>query len=355
MQRFSTHALCTQFGVTPRGSVSSLLRSAGPFVASRDAYRFTNSDHGGWAITKNDAQILRERYQGLIEVVMPVGIAAVRHSLEALRFPGIGGLPAVAIALVIDEITEALRNELLDKMVSAVPGRYGRCGGMAFSAYDFFLIGWPVDVFSMQPASGELRQYIWTRLMDSIELNGVQFLEWIMILHILPVISRLASVSLAAVAAGSIVGPGGAVIAALLAGKKDILSLGGPSALRDRTKEHLLEVAKRLKDAACWPVGLVYGDSSNPVDQHQVLAIGYQDLGDGRTQLNIWDNNDGPMCRNLLVDTTGTELSVTSSKGKILNVKGLICEGYRVAIPPNSLRFPNRGNLTTEWNLNVCV
>jgi hypothetical protein len=176
----STRALAGRFDHQPRNSVSALLRRAGPFSAERDAYRFTNGDPG-WPITEEDARILWERYQGQIDRLAVLGVGLLRTALSgftvSVPLAGSTGLPVAAIDFVINEVSGELRNQLLDKVVSSFPGRYGRCGGMAFSGYDFFQAGWPVASFDVKPSSGELRAYIWNRLLDSLELNAGTFLN----------------------------------------------------------------------------------------------------------------------------------------------------------------------------------
>lgn len=334
-----TTALIRRFDPSPRSSVMALLRQAGPFQAQRDGYRFRNSDNKGWPITEEDARVLREHYQHDIDRLSVVGIATLRAALNSFRFvvplAGTTALPIAAVDFVINEVSEDLRNQLLDKVISTVPSRYGRCGGMAFSGYDFFLAGWPVSNFDVQPSSGELRQYIWNRLLDSLELNARTFFEWVMALHVLPVISALASAALGAAAGVVIGGPPGAALGALLAGKEDVLGLGGADDLLGRTRDHWNQLKARLDSDAAWPIGLVYADSTIPIDQHQVLAIGYQDRGDGTATLSVWDNNDGATSRRLELDLNNEELYV---KGAEHPIKGIICEEYSFEMPPASLR-----------------
>ncbi len=340
----STQALMRQFTSSPTGSVSELLRSAGPFVAARDGYRFTNT---GWAITEEDARTLRQHYQPVVDAAAKIGIEAVRASLAAFAV-GPATLSAVAIDLVIDRISRDLRNQLADSIIGAIPGSYGRCGGMAFSALDFYLSGWPVTSFDVKPNSGDLRQYIWDRLLDSVDLNGLKFLEWILDLHILPVISKLATRAIGAVA-GAVMGPPGIIIGEFIAGESDVLGLGGADMLLDKTRDELRRLGRRLVGAAAWPIGIIYGNNPNPVDQHQVLAIGLKDSGDGTEALDIWDNNDGASCRKLHLDLRGNELEVTSSNPDLNDVKGIICEEYSVKSPPLALRLPATGG---KWNWN---
>ena len=143
-------------------SLTGLLRQAGPFIPARDAYGFSNNPEG---FTLEDAAILRNMYQGVVDQVSLLGVDALRTALNSFSFDvpvyGPTGLPAVAIDYVMNQVSGGIRNQLIDAIVASVPGTYGRCGGLAFSAFDFFLAGWPIDkTHHTPPGSGDLRDYI---------------------------------------------------------------------------------------------------------------------------------------------------------------------------------------------------
>lgn len=343
---YLTRQMIQHFNHNPHDSVTALLRKTGPFKSSRDAFPFYNS---AWPITDEDARVLREHYQGLIDNVSLIGVEVIRTALAGLSFSlplaGTLNLPAVAIDYVINEISGPLRNRLVELVVASVPGGYGRCGGMAFSALDFFLVGWPVNSFNIKPESGDLRQYIWNRLLDSLDLNALTFFEWLMVLHVLPVISSIASGILGAAAGSVIGGPLGAAVGAFVAGGSDVLGVGGADAVLDKTRDQWGGLRARLDHEAAWPVGLIYGGNSNPIDQHQVLAIGYEDHGEENSILTLWDNNwkfsDDTKRgqKKLKLNLRGSELRVTCNDDDKLNdIKGIICEEYAFKVPPASLR-----------------
>ena len=335
---FSGMALARRFPAEGK-SLSNVLRAAGPFVPTRDSYIFSNA---GQAITLEDARILREHFQSYIDGVSDIGIDLLRASLRAYTFSvpilGATGLPGVAVDFVIDKVSEDLRNRIVDSIVASIPGHYGRCVGLAFSAYDFFLAGWPIPSDTTPPGSGPLRDYIWDRLIDSLVANGAVFLEWTMVLHILPVISKLASAALGAAAGSVIGGPIGAALGAALAGGGDVLGAGGADALLDKTREHWPRIKQHLDEGAAWPIGIIHGSNSSPVDQHQILAIGYSDRGDGTGTLTVWDNNWPHEKHDVNFDMRGGELNVSSTDSyhDMNDTKGIICEEYSVKTPPES-------------------
>jgi hypothetical protein len=337
------------------------------FQAATDGFRFPNK----WSFTEEDGRAMRARFASAVPDLMVIQIELLRHalnsvSLNPLPFGPSAPLPDYVVDKVIAAVAGEILGQLNDKIVGAIPGdEYGRCGGMAFAGYDFFLRGWrviwptldstaangfgdlPSDTrngFAMlrPPASGELRVYVWNRLLDSLDLNARSFFEWIADLHVAPVISKAATIALLGLA-GSVGGPVGSAIGVLIGSQTDIFELGGPKVLRNRTRDEMNKLKQKLAREAAWPIGLVYGHSANPIDQHQVLALKYEDRGDGTARLDVWDNNDANRSRTLTLDFRGGELVVTQMRaGRTVDenkpIKGILCEEYYSIQPPLSLK-----------------
>ena len=355
----SAKSLRTVMGNRTGASVTGLLRQAGPFIPARDAYGFSNNPEG---FTQEDAAVLRGIYQGVLDQVSSLGVDALRNALGAVSFdvPVVGatGLPAVAIDYVVNQVSGGIRNQLLDSIIASIPGTYGRCGGLAFSAFDFFLAGWPIDKTDRTPpGSGDLRDYIFKRLIDSLQLNAATFLDWLMVLRILPAISVTASAALGAAAGTVIGGPVGAALGGFLAGKNDVLGMGGAGPLLSRTRDQMNQLAQQMAFNAAWPVGFIHGGSGSPTDQHQVLAIGYRQ-SPNTVVLNVWDNNWGnlpyPSCRVLALDLSGSELMVYSNDQDLTDIKGIICETYSPSVPPPSLQTPWVPGAPVRWSAGDC-
>ncbi len=323
----------------PRDSVTSLLRVAGPFDAPRDGFVFTNSR---LPILESDAAQLRSRYQGAIDVVSAAVIDLIKQGLNGVSvsvfaLPDIS-LPDLVIDKVLEEITAPVRDKLLDAIVSGIPGTYGRCGGMAFAGYDMFLAGVPVDKFAVEPAPDTpLYRYIWGRLLDSLDANATTFLEWGFELHLLPTISKIAS-GILGVAIGSLAGPMGSALGGYIAGKDDVLGLGGPTLFVDRTRDHLKRLASDLQREAAWPIGLLHGAKPNPVESHQVLATSLRSTGPNRMEIGLWDNNHGNVAASMFVDLTGSQVIVSSPNADYLDVKAIFREDYAPAAVPAEVR-----------------
>jgi hypothetical protein len=313
----------------------------GPFDAATDAFRFRNS----FRYNEDAIREIRQRYRVVFDVAVGWGVGLFRNELLNIRIqplpfgPAIS-LPDVVIGIVIGEVTQAIAGSVLDEVISnALSDTYGFCGGMAFAGYDFYLQAWTVDARfgTRPPTGGDLYDYLFSRLLDSLELNALTFLQWLMKLHVFPVVSQIATTALLA-AAGSVAGPLGLAIGAFVGSQVDVFGMGGPDALLDDTREEWNKIKAKLDEEAAWPIGLVYGDSVNPIDQHQVLAIGYEDSDAGQ-RLTIWDNNEGNRGRTLILDFSGEELGVgqfSSSRP----IKGIFLEDYSSKVPPENLKPP---------------
>ena len=356
----SAKSLLNVMGNRTGVSLTALLREAGPFVPARDAYGFSNNPEG---FTLEDAAVLRNIYQGVLDQVSMLGVDILRTALSTFSFDvpvlGATGLPAAAIDYVINQVSGGIRNQLFDAIVASVPGTNGRCGGLAFSAFDFFLAGWPIDkIDPTPPSSGDLRDYIFARLIDSLQLNAATFLEWLMILRVLPGISTAASAALGAAAGAVIGGPVGAALGGFVAGKNDVLGMGGAGPLLGKTRDQMNQLSQQIAYNAAWPVGFIHGDSGSPADQHQVLATGYKQPDQNTILLSVWDNNWGnvarPSCRALTLNMSGSEVVVSTQDPALTDLKGIICETYSPKTPPISLQNAWTPGTAVRWSAADC-
>jgi hypothetical protein len=337
--------LSRRFGGTPRDSVTSLLIEMGPFVPSRDAFRFGND----FKITVDQATDFLELVPKLlVDEVVEIGTSGYRKFLSAIKIPNpVPELPDIPLpdalfAAAIDSVILELTSRLADAIVDPIDGPFGRCGGMAFAGYDFYLQGWDVGGFgNVAPTEGKLGEYIYDRLLDSIKDNIGRFLEWTMIAHVLPIVDKIATAALLATA-GTFAFPVGPFIVALIGSKVDIFDLGGPHKLLDPTKKEWEKIKARLDDEAAVPIGLIFKDKALLWEQHQVLAVGYTDNGLGRATLDIWDNKNGNVGQTLRLDFRGDELAVTGAgvSGDNLQIAGIFSEVYKRRRPPLSLKLP---------------
>ena len=179
------------------------------------------------------------------------------------------------------------------------------------------------------------------------------FLEWFTTLHLL---SDVANAALGT-ALGSLGGPIGEAFGLLFGPKVHVFDPVGRKALLELSTGEWPGIKSALDAQAAWPIGLLFGDSGAPWDDHQLLALSYLDNGNGTAILTVWDNRDTPppcpgrpdlRCpfpRNLNLDFTGDELTVTLDPadpdpgGSDFDIKGIFLEEYSPLQPPDSLRL----------------
>jgi hypothetical protein len=327
----SARALAARFRPVTPASLRSLLYQMGPFEPKCHAFQFKNGEGGGWAITEADAPEIKARFVKAIDAIVEDELFLLRNALKSLPLP----LTAAMIGAVVDSTRDTFAGAVAHLIAGAIPGRYGRCGGMAFAGLDLFLAGYPADARfgTSPPESGALREFIFHRLLDSLEDNAATFFQWTAELHVLPVLSRLGTAALGGLI-GSVGGPLGTAIGAYIGGREDAFGLGGEKLLLARTVTSMDALRAKLELYPAWPIGLIYGESASPIDQHQILATDASKLGAGVWALRVWDNNHGNAADAWVVDLRDAKVTVS---GVTKAVRGIICELYARAEPPAAL------------------
>lgn len=233
----------------------------------------------------------------------PSEVNEMNSTLDGSVNGALGSLPGS-----IASIGSSLVNPLLKQLVgNAEPVKYGLCGGMAFTSLDYFRIGKRIprgkDI-NDQPHRGTphgevLRDYLWRRQLESMASNFPGLLSWMTVLH--------------------------------------IGILGGPGWLLDRTKEEWVSLKTYIDNGKPWPICLI-GNSQNPFHNHQVLAYGYHDSGDGTGTIYVYDMNCPDRENTIRLDFRGSELVADEScpsqdRGPL---RGFFCEVYTESSPPDS-------------------
>jgi len=226
----------------------------------------------------------------------------LRQTLTGATGQAAGSVGNDPFGMIRDMITPQL-DAWID---SALPDYYGLCGGMAFAAADHFRLNRPVPhgldpnvtPNSEDPMDKALRDYLWKRQLESLQPNAPVLLTWMIMLH-LPV-------------------PG-----------------AGPRWLRDRTREQFNNLPSFLAHGP-WPLALI-GSSTSPFNNHQVLAIGQEDHGDGTGTVYLYDSNGPGHEQTIKLDMRGDMIQAVEScpspeRGPL---RGFFCEHYTPAIPPD--------------------
>lgn len=201
------------------------------------------------------------------------------------------------------------RHLLEDLMSDEHLTSFGLCGGMAFAALDYYLLGWVVpqgrgpDDHPADDAAGRaLRNYIWQRLLDSMQSRAAAtMLLWSLALHLVP---RF-----------------------------------GPAWVLRRTRQEWASLRRRLDTGRPWPIGLV-GAAHGSFANHQVLAIGYDHPGDGTGSITVYDSCCPRSAHSIALDFRGSRLRADEScahRGGDTQWMGFFCDVYRPARPPIAL------------------
>ena len=329
----------------PYDSVKALLRRMGPFQPATDAFRFSNGTDFSAAELEELSGIVPTTLLNLVHLAC---VTEVKKTLESISIEA--GVKVSLYDILGASVIEGLSGEwflkLLAEIVEPIKHRVthgGACGGMAFAGYDFYLHGWPVGhLGAAYPTSGALHDFIFQRLLNSLDLNGATFVDWWAKVHVLPKVATVVNAAVLS-AAGGVAFPLGTAVGAWIGGRTHLFDFGGPQLLLGPTKAQWPAIKDKLDQEPAWPVGLIYSDSGNLLDQHQVLACGYTDNGVEQT-LEIWDNNDANRATILDIDFRGPEVSVAARSGNLQyanrHIKGFFLEEYVARQPPASLGPP---------------
>lgn len=277
------------------------------FRPEADGFAFVNN----WTWDATETAVVKSivtEAVGVIEIVLSPLIWALEGPVLIAEL----GVPFIGPYLVQKTI-EAETNAIVDKIVGAITAEnYGLCGGMAFTALDYWHKNWVLprgiskdDQPQRTSPSGKiLRDYIWNRLIQSLKDNAGTFLEWMAVLHFEK-------------------GP-------------------GATWLRDRTKAEIDKLKARINAGVPVTVGMI-GTTANPFNNHQVLVYGYNDNPDGTTTLFIYDNNVPGVETTCKLDFSGSALSAVESNANSDAVKnrgplrGIFCTTYTPMTPPRSV------------------
>jgi hypothetical protein len=103
-----------------------------------------------------------------------------------------------------------------------------------------------------------------------------------------------------------------------------------------RTKQEWRVLKRRLDAGQPWPIGLV-GRTRGSFANHQVLATGYTDPGDGTGSISVYDSCCPRSIHTITLDFRGRGLIADESCGQggdDTQWKGFFCDAYTPARPP---------------------
>lgn len=299
------------------------------FRTQTDAFAFVND----WAYDDQEKNSIRAVLSGAVPGVaallapiyapvlgLAVGASIPVDALVSLLTAGLippGTVTAAATTASITATSTSALITLLNGWLSNFFTKgFGLCGGMAYASLDYYRLGWVVPQGGLPDRSTQqssaLRDYIWKRLIDA-DLEGKvapRTIEWMALLHFIPP-----------------------------------QFCGGAPELLKRTKAEWEILKQHLECDGPWPIAIV-GTTKNPTDNHQILAYGYEDNGDGTGLVYVYDNAaDHPQNENTIsIDFRFDELMTKesaypdtgfeSARGPL---KGIFCSQYVPSIPPLAL------------------
>ena len=207
------------------------------FRPDTHGFAFANA----WQFDEVERQLLRDTFARYHTWAIVAGAATF------------GVLGAVLVPVGVSALRKKLETELAQG--------YGLCGGMVFAALDHYKAGLPLPRGqgpSDRPASGApLRGYLWRRQLQSLAKDLPRFLAWLVFLNYAP--SRWPF-------------------------------RGGPRWLLSRSSEEWRRLKPLLDAGEPMPIGLVRA-TEYVFDNHQVLAVGYQQVGPTQTEIRLYDPN----------------------------------------------------------------
>jgi len=201
-----------------------------------------------------------------------------------------------------------------DRLEDGLEMGYGLCGGMSYAALDFFRTGarppWDADStgiqFGVQPASGtRLRGYLWKRQLRSFFKDLDRFLVWMIWLKFMP---------------------------------WGWPFRGGPGWLTRASKAEWAKLKASIDAGNPIPLGLVR-DSVSVFDNHQVLAIGYDEEDEDHGTIYLYDPNCPGRQSTIRVGFVSTVLDAEESCPGPQPLRGFFCEEYEPEEPQKGIDF----------------
>ncbi len=249
------------------------------FEPQKHGFAFVNL----WMLDEKDRQQLSETFTRCLKWSVILGTAAF-------------GLPG---ALLVPRAIRASRDKLERDMARG----YGLCGGMCFTVLDFYKAGLPLprgQHAGDQPIGGTpLRNYIWRRQIDSLVPDAARFLAWLIILNHIPAYWPFK---------------------------------GGHAWLLAQSKREWRRVKASLDAGEPVPIGLVR-ETSNVFDNHQVLAIGYEERGKDQAALFVYDPNCPNQVSAISLTFGERMLHGQQSCGDAPPLRGFFCQTYKPCDP----------------------
>ncbi len=187
---------------------------------------------------------------------------------------------------------------LRSKLEGHLAPHYGLCGGMCFAALDFYRAALPLPRgrgADDQPEPGTwLYRYIWHRQLDSLVSDAMRFLVWLIVLSYVPAAWPFR---------------------------------GGAAWLLARSRREWRKLKASLDAGEPVPIGLVR-DTRNVYENHQVLALGYDEIDQAHIAIALYDPNCPGGASTLSIEFGERSLDGREGCGAEAPLRGFFCEAY---------------------------
>jgi len=253
------------------------------FDSQMHGFAFVNR----WEFDEDERQQLHKAFAGYLKWGAIIGAAAFGPAGVLLIPLGIRGLR--------------------DMMESHLAPMYGLCGGMCFAALDFHKAGLPLPRGQHRddrPAAGTgLHRYIWKRQLESLASDGARFLAWLIALNHIP---------------------------------KSWPFRGRTAWLLAQSKEEWKKLKASVDAGEPVPIGLVR-DTKNVYDNHQVLAIGYDEVDEAHGTIYVYDPNCPGKVSTISIEFGEQLLDGRETCHITTPLRGFFCESYTFSDPAEAI------------------
>jgi hypothetical protein len=264
-----------------------------------DGFAFINRFHYDDAEKQNIIDTVKAQKEALLAI-----FAAVTAADIVLSFFGIppGLVDSGAVAVLSGAFDQCIKN--------MIPSSHeGWCGGVAFTAADYFNASWLPDRGVKQAGDDDdgvpdvagraqvLRKYIWQRHLDSLTSGGaLGTLEAIFYLHVVD---------------------------------------GGVKTLAGKTRDEWKKLKAFIDAGTPWPICVV-GTSPDPTHGHQVVAIGYDEPSPGVANIHVYDVDNPGEVGMISLDLRGDSVTGTwpGTGSGLTEPRHFFCSAYAAKTPP---------------------
>ena len=289
-----------------------------PFQPKIEGFAFMND----WKFDDTEKATILRFFQAAVgpavALLLPFLTPAI--GVQDVLLAPFGVPPGTAEAAEASLLAAGVTGKLNGVLSGLLSQEFHLCGGMAYAARDYYKANLiiqrgfsdvpdsPGQPDRNTPEGSTLRNYIMQRMVDTFTAGGAatKTLEWMGVLHFVPPELK-----------------------------------GGAPKLLEWTKDEWGKLKQYLEADEPWPIGIVGGTTLDPTQNHQILAIGYDETAVGGT-IYVYDNSFPDSVNTIKFDWTGSELNATESahlgtggfNPKRGPLKGFFCDEYTFSSPP---------------------